>query len=235
MLHQSLLALAAQAPLSDTPAIARGVLAESHELLRNALDHDEPETALSSWYSTLVTDTLRCPAAVELTGGAEILPSGAVARGDALPSSTVTWLSIGDEAGTAALAELVASAGLAVSHTGLAPCRARSGEAESFAALIDAGVSTPGDPPRSLLAEAVANRPPALRIQDGLPDRSMPVDVLATLLLPVSDLARWACPQAGSTLTRIDAAVALDRLSTGEAEALRQAWDGLARKSWTDS
>ena len=237
MLHQSLLDLAAQAPLSETPATARGVLAESHELLRNALDHDEPEPQLSAWYSTLVVDTLRSPAAVELTGGVGLLPSGAVARGDALPSSTVTWLSTGDEAASAALAELVAAAGLPVSHTSLASCRARSGEAEALATLIDAGVSAPGVPPRVLLADAVASRPPTLRIQDGLPDRSMPVDVRAVLLLPVSDVARWAFPRAGSTLARIDAAVARDRLSPGEAEALRQAWEtgvALQFRRWAD-
>ncbi|AGF71873.1 putative nucleotidyltransferase substrate binding domain-containing protein [Corynebacterium halotolerans] len=258
MLHQSLLDLAAQAPLSGTGATARGVLAESHELLRNALDHREPETELVTWYSTLVADTLSCPAAVELSGGARVVPSGAVGRGDALPTSPVTWLTVttGAPSGNPAeeLAELVAGAGLPVGTTApaLAPApaevwRARAdaavadGDADLIAELADAGLLTAPGPVPALLEQAVGQRPASLRSHDGLPDRSMPVDVLSDILVPVSAVARWAGLAAGtadrSTPGRIAAGQEGGLLSAGEGDALQQAWGtGLALqfRRWVD-
>lgn len=258
MLHQSLLDLAAQAPRCGQTAVARGVLAESHELLRNALAHRTPEPELATWYSTLVADILRSPVAVGLTGGARVLPTGEVGRGDAAPASVVTWLTVTPAAGegdpTAPLRELVASAGLPVAPVpaGWSPApedvwRERvefalaAGDADSLAVFVDAGLPGVSGPLPVLLERAVSRRPPRLRSLDGLPDRAMPVDVPADLLAPVADLARWASLAAGAAVSqtpeRLTAGRASGFLSGGEADALRQAWEtGLSLwfRRWAD-
>lgn len=102
MLHQSLLDLAEQAPRCEQVAIVRGVLAESHELLRNALAHNAPAVELSRWYSTLVSDALHSPAIVELSGDNQLILTGAIGRGDGLPTSKVEWLLLTDASTDAA-------------------------------------------------------------------------------------------------------------------------------------
>lgn len=258
MLHPSLTDLAAQAPLSGTEATARGVLAESRELLRNALDHRAVETELSSWYSTLLADTLRCPAAGALVGDAGVLPTGDVGRGDATPASAVTWLTVTpvtvDADPSAPLAELVSSVGLPVAPppatlppTTSAEWAARAevavvaGDADILATLADAGLPGVAGPQPALLERAVRCRPQAVRSADGLPDRSTPVDVPADILTPVADVARWASlaadSPARSTPERLAAARAGGWLADAEVDALEQARaTGLALqyRRWAD-
>ncbi|NLA56585.1 MAG: hypothetical protein GX859_09900 [Corynebacterium humireducens] len=217
MLHQSLRDLAEQAPLSTSTATARGVLCEAQQLLRNALDHRTPETALTGWFSGVVRDTLRCPAVAST-----VTLTGAHARGDALPSSPVEWF--GEDA---ALAELLRSAGLEVGGDA----------AVTDAARIDAGLVPSPTPQLPLLELAVAHRPPALQITDGLPDPDMPVDIPATLLQPISDVARWAAPGTRSTLDRLSAGLEAGVLTEDEVEALAQAWEtalALQFRRWAD-
>lgn len=217
MLHQSLRDLAEQAPLSTSTATARGVLCEAQQLLRNALDHRTPETALAEWFSDVVADTLRCPAVA-----GTVTLTGAHARGDALPSSPVEWF--GEDP---ALADLLRSAGLEV----------LGDTVTTEATRIDAGLVPSPTPQRSLLELAVAHRPPALRSADGLPDPDMPADIPATLLQPISDVARWAAPAARSTLDRLSAGLAAGVLTEDEAESLAQAWEtalALQFRRWAD-
>ena len=89
MLHQSLTELAQQAPQSPSPAVARGVLAEARDLMRNALDHRAPENELTAWFSAVLADTLTSPAVRELDP--TLVPTGAVARGDATPATAGGW------------------------------------------------------------------------------------------------------------------------------------------------
>lgn len=66
LLHESLTELAELAPqCSDTPTV-RGVLAESQDLVRNAIDHGERPQALVEWFSRLVTDVLHSEAIADM-------------------------------------------------------------------------------------------------------------------------------------------------------------------------
>ncbi len=217
MLHQSLRDLAEQAPLSTSTATARGVLCEAQQLLRNALEHRTPEIILTGWFSGIVRDTLRSPAVA-----GTVTLTGAHARGDALPTSPVEWF--GEDA---ALADLLLSAGLEVSGDTTA----------TEAARIDAGLVPSPTPQRFLLELAVAHRPPALQVFDGLPDPDMPADIPATLLQPIADVARWAAPGSGSTLDRLLAGAEAGTLTRDEAESLSQAWEtalALQFRRWAD-
>ncbi|WP_156227146.1 putative nucleotidyltransferase substrate binding domain-containing protein [Corynebacterium comes] len=228
MLHPSLRDLAEQAPLSTTTATARGVLVEAQQLLRNALEHRTPETLLTGWFSDLVLATLDCPAVVGKLSS-PVTPTGPFARGDALPTSAVTWFAEAD-ADTTDLKDLLTSAGLSV---GGPP----TDEVELLAARVDAHLITPATPPAELLRLAVSHRPPALRALVGLPAPDVAVDVTASLLRPIADVARWAAPGERSTLERLAAGHNSGLLTEDEAEALSQAWEtgvALQFRRWVD-
>jgi hypothetical protein len=228
MLHPSLRDLAEQAPLSTTTATARGVLVEAQQLLRNALDHRTPETALTVWFSDLVLATLGCPAVVD-TLSVPLTPTGDFARGDALPTSPVIWFAE-PEADTSALTELLTSAGLTVAEP-------PTDEAALLAARVDAHLVTPATVADELLQLAISHRPPALRALAGLPDPDVTADVTATLLRPISDVARWAAPVERSTLDRLAAGHNRELLTEEEVEALSQAWEtalALQFRRWAD-
>lgn len=224
MLHQSLTELAQQAPQSPSPAVARGVLAEARDLMRNALDHRAPENELTAWFSAVLADTLTSPAVRELDP--TLVPTGAVARGDATPATAVQWLSDGGSE----VADLFTSVGL---HVG----EIHPASSAPAALRIDAALDTPASPSPSLLADAVTHRPPALQLHQGLPDRSTPVDITAHLLNPAVDVARWADPRPARTLDRLSAGVANGSLTEEEASALGQAWEtgiALQLRRWRD-
>ena len=224
MLHQSLTELAQQASQSTSPAVARGVLAEAQDLLRNALDHRAPENELTTWFSSVVADTLTSPAGRALDP--TLVPTGAVARGDATPATAVQWLS--DDGSE--VADLVISVGLDVGEihpVASAPDALR----------IDAALDTPDAPSPSLLADALTHRPPALQLHQGLPDRATPVDITAHLLTPAVDVARWADPRQARTLDRLTGGVTNGSLTEDEASALTQAWEtgiALQLRRWRD-
>lgn len=88
-MHPSLTDLARQAPACATLAQARGIIAESEELARNALNHGETAVAVARWYSGIVTSLLASPALAGLT---PVTPVGALARGEALPSTPLLWV-----------------------------------------------------------------------------------------------------------------------------------------------
>lgn len=255
MLHQSLLDLAEQAPRCQDVATARGVLAESQELLRNAVAHRSDPVELTRWYSALLTHTLHSPAVTKLAGPvvAQIVLTGAIGRGDGLPTSQIEWLTVttdsaaGGSAADREVAELLNSVGLTPApHDGeLAPTdragwltRITAAAGSDDAALIgtfdDAGswlreqlLNQLGSAV-PLLVEAVDHRPPALRSAHGLPDRDAAVDIHRDLLVPIAAIARWA-GLTGATRTlatpeRITLTTRSGILSEDEAAALQQGW-----------
>ena len=228
MLHPSLRDLAEQAPLSTSTATARGVLVEAQQLLRNALEHRTPETALTVWFSDLVLATLSCPAVVEKLPS-PVTPTGPFARGDALPSTAVTWFAA-PGSDTAGLIELLTSAGLTVGEP-------PADGAGLLAARVDARLTVPEAPSEELLQLAVSHRPPALQALAGLPDPDVPADVASSLLRPIADVARWAAPAERSTLDRLAAGHNRGLLTEDEVEALSQAWEtavALQFRRWAD-
>ena len=245
MLHPSLLELAESAPLCANPATVRGVLADSRELLGNALQHGEDPSVLAGWFSRVITDALHSPGI-----DTEIILTGPVGRGDALPTSPVRWLAVvdkHDDDPNPALARLLTDVGFIAEPVGAATRqewedRARSGE--NAAVYLDAGTwvaSITKANPRTLLADALASRPPAIEVADGLPSREMSVDVRENLMIPTVNLARWAAWQAGSpaptTAERLSHARSADILTSDEADALTQVWKAsleLQSKRWMD-
>lgn len=255
MLHQSLLDLAEQAPRCQDVATARGVLAESHELLRNAVAHRSDPVELTRWYSDLLTRVIDSPAITELSGPAvaQIVLTGAIGRGDGLPTSRIEWLTVttDSEAGGATadreVAKLLSSVGLTPApHDGeLAPtdragwltritAAAGSGDVALIGTFDDAGtwlrehLLNQFGSAVPLLVEAIDHRPPALRSAHGLPDREAAVDILRDLLVPIAGIARWA-GLTGATRTlatpeRITLTARAGVLSEDEAAALQQGW-----------
>ncbi|MBG9319344.1 nucleotidyltransferase [Corynebacterium belfantii] len=256
LLHESLTELAELAPqCSDTPTV-RGVLAESQDLVRNAIDHGERPQALVEWFSRLVSDVLHSEAIADMTGGAQLVLTGAIGRGDALPFSPIKWLTVGEShVDTTPVSDLITSVGLVAEHTRLGPTARTKQEwlsmigtaqGSELAVFADAGtwcleevVALPDHKP--LLTDAIEHRPPTLRTHDGLPSRDMSVDIRKDLLYPIIAIARWAGVAAHSrdfsTRRRIPAAVAAGILTTSQADFLRQAWDAglqLQFRRWTD-
>ena len=245
MLHPSLLELAESAPLCANPATVRGVLADSLELLGNALQHGEDPSVLAGWFSRVITDALHSPGVDD-----EIVLTGPVGRGDALPTSPVRWLAVvGKHAvdPNPGLARMLTDLGFVAEPVGAATRgqweeRARSGQ--DAAVYLDAGTwvaSLVQVDARTLLDDALASRPPAIELADGLPSRDMSINVRAGLMIPTVNLARWAAYQAGSTAPTtaqrlIDARTAAV-LTTDEADALTQVWKSsleLQSRRWMD-
>lgn len=234
----------------------RGVLAEAQDLVRNAVDHDEAPQDLVVWFSALVTDALHSPAIPELTGGATLVLTGSVGRGDALPNSPIKWLAVGPaDADTQPLTDLITAVGL---NTDVTPLGVGTRSKEEWKAAIatatsaelaifaDAGTWLLDEVLRRkehhcLLVDAIALRPPAVQVYEGLPDRDVSVDVRRDLLYPIIAIARWAGVAAGSTalttLDRIAAGLAAGVLNQAQADYLREAWDAglqLQFRRWTD-
>lgn len=253
MLHESLLDLAEQAPRCQQVATARGVLAESHDLLRNALAHNTPGAELTHWYSTLVSDILHSPAISGLLGENQLVLTGAIGRGDGFPTSRVEWLLVTadpaetGEAANAGVAALLRSVGVTAAPLGaeFSPTTkagwlqrieqaTASGDPTAIGVFADAGtwfrehLLTHLGSVLPLLHEAIEHRPPALRSEHGLPDRESPVDLRRELLAPVTDLARWAGLSTHThrltTRDHIQAGQAAGILDEDEAELLSQGW-----------
>lgn len=205
MLHTSLQELAAQANRCDSRAAARGILSEAQELLRNALRHRENETELSAWFSRVVSDVVLSPAVAS-----HVRLTGAVSRGDAIPSMPITWLGKDDE-----LLELFESVGL----------QGREAEEDFLAWRVDAGYPVGIGGEQQLLQEALDLRPPALAVVNGLPDPETQVDIEAYLLAPIAGIARWATPSPRPTLDRLEIAIERQLLSPSEAQSLSVAWE----------
>ncbi|KQB86024.1 hypothetical protein Clow_01767 [Corynebacterium lowii] len=198
-MHPSLVDLAHQAPTCTSQAQIRGLIAESQELARNALHHGETAVDVARWYSGVVNDLLRSPALAEYP---EVRPVGALARGEALPSTPLLW----------------------VSEHGPSP------QSQFWEQARD----VPEPPPQPELEQALAQRPPAMRTIDGLPDLNAEVDIHAHLIAPAATLAHWAAQTpALSTPERL----AQTKLTAEEAEALLQAWNTgmeLEAQRWRD-
>lgn len=257
VLHTSLLEMAEQAPLCQQPATARGVLAEAQDLLRNAVEHGESPEPLIIWFSQLVRDVLHSPAVRQMSGGATLILTGAVGRRDALPYSSVKWLTVGEgHEDTKPLADLIAGVGLVPDETSFG-VKARTKDewlsmiegcsSKEMAVFADAGTFfldavVALDDHSPLLVDAINHRPPAaIRTESGLPDREVPVDVRKELLYPVIAIARWAAVSAGSrelaTSARIQAGIDGGKLSQQQGDYLKQAWDAglkLQFRRWAD-
>lgn len=244
MLHPSLTDLSESAPLCADFATVRGVIAESHDMLSNALHHGESPAELAGWFSQLISDALHSPGV-----DATLVLTGPVGRGDALPTSPVRWLAVVDtpsdkdpaEPVTAMLRQL----GFTVEPIGFASReewerRARSGK--DAAVFLDAGTwaaKTANVDTEALLHDALASRPPTLHVLDGLPSLDHAVSIRENLLIPTVKIARWAAYSAGSlaptTAERL--AQAGDFLSSDEVDYLTQVWKAgleLQSKRWMD-
>ncbi|MDO4761837.1 MAG: putative nucleotidyltransferase substrate binding domain-containing protein [Corynebacterium sp.] len=244
MLHASLVELASQAPLCQDAATVRGVLAESQDLMRNAIEHNESPQDLVIWFSRVVTDVLHSEGVKSLTSGAELVLTGAVGRGDALPSSPIKWLTVGDEGvDSSPLSALIAQVGLVPDETAFG-VRARTrrqwiqaihtADGPGLAVFADAGTwclreVLKLDDPTVLLREALSHRPPRVQLDSGLPDYSVAVDIRRGLLYPVIALARWAGVAARSTefstRARLEAAASKQVLTRAQADYLATAWN----------
>ena len=202
-LHQSLADLSELAAHCQSPATARGLLAEAQDLLHNSLDHSANELELATWFSRIITDIVRSPGVAS-----PVRLSGPVARGDALPSMAITWLGEDPQ-----LESIFRDVGL-VGH----PAE------ENMASRADAGLALGVGSEDALLKEALDLRPPALKVVDGLPDRNAPVDIQGVLLAPIAAIARWAATAPRPTPDRLAIGVERELLDAAEAEALSLAW-----------
>lgn len=244
-MHESLVELAGQAPLCTSVSTARGVLAESQDLVRNAVDHNENPQSLVAWYSTLVTDVCHSQAITELCGGATIVLTGPVGRDDALPSSPIKWLTVGEAgADSTALTTLLKDIGIYTEPTVFGH-QAHSKEQwlsavisasdAELAVFADAGtwfldaVLAREDAPAALLRDVYTYQSPVLRGPDGLAAYDTPVNIRKDLLYPIIAIARWAGVAANSTAVSTPQRLADARqagvLGSAQAEYLLQAWD----------
>lgn len=252
MLHQSLIELAETAPQCTQVAQARGVLAESLDLLRNAIAHNSNSIECMQWLSQVVTDVLHSPAVQELVGPCQIIVSGGFGRGDGIPTFGAKWLTVlpdgvEDQDSFGKLSALLLAMDFAAEDLGPAftpatrtvwedriRAAASSGNAVQMGTFADAGSwcypflieVTPDWSP--MLRYAIAHRPATVQADHGLPRKDQTVQIRKDLLLPIGYLARWAGAAAGSTATttlaRIDAAVHAGVLTEIEADALHDAW-----------
>lgn len=203
-LHPSLLELAETAPRCESETAARGVLAESLELLRNALEHKEKETALAAWFSRIVVDTIHSPAL-----DSSVRVTGAFGRGDGIPTIPVIYLGKDER-----VEELFNAIGL------------RHGQADdTFPRRVDSGLPVGAGGEEALLQDALNKRPPAVQLVDGLPDRNVEVDIQSTLLAPIAAIARWAAPSPRPTPDRLAIAGERELLQVSEVDALTAAWE----------
>lgn len=202
-LHQSLLDLSELASHCQSRATARGLLAESQDILRNAVAHQDNEIELAHWYSHLLVDIVRSPGV-----NSPVRLTGAAARGDQLPSMPVEW--IGQDSD---LQEVFSDVGLQAHEA-----------ADSIASRVDAGLPLGNGGEQALLEEALTKRPPTLKMVDGLPDRDAAVDIKATLLSPIAAIARWAAPGPRPTVDRLAIGVERAVLTATDAESLDLAW-----------
>lgn len=202
-LHKSLLDLAELAPRCQSPQTARGLLAEGVDLLRNAVEHRGDDLELAAWYSRLIVDIVRSPGV-----SSPVRLTGAVARGDILPSMPVLW--IGEDP---QLESILKNAGL----------RGQSAE-DTAATRVDAGLPLGPGGEEALLASALAERPAALQLVDGLPDRQALLDIQHVLLSPIAAIARWAAPAPRPTPDRLAIGVERELLSAEEADSLTKSW-----------
>lgn len=244
--HPSLRDLADLAPRCQDVPTARGVLAESHELFRNALAHDEDPFLLNAWYSHVVRRALTSPALYEAggwTSRSHPVLSGAIGRGEALPDSPIEWLwweegeLQADETDT--LANILEEAGLPSRPSTLTPSTIIDVRGEDLGAashpLTDADRA-------SLLRFAMEHVPPAVHVaDDGLPDLNSSLHIRDHLLAPIVHVAQWAtATTSGSeltTLSRLAAAQDAGILRDAEAAALAQGFRSGVRlqlQRWAD-
>lgn len=167
-MHASLDALTLDARRSSSPAMARGILAEAQDLLRNALDHRESERALAFWFSRILQEVAASPAVEELLEGARLRFTGAVARSDALPTDEVSWLLEGDSGAAGdQVRQLFSGAGLRVGESGepasatewanRAAAAAATGDASRIAVYVDAGLLTESGLAEHLIAPSASS------------------------------------------------------------------------------
>lgn len=256
MLHNSLLELSEAAQDCPNHRTARGILAESQDLMRNAIEHNAQPQELVYWFSQLVTAVLHSDGVRELVDGSRLVLTGAIGREDALPSSPTKWLAVHDTpVDTQPILDLLNDVGLRAEPTcfGLQARPQREWEdiiaqadGPALAVLADAGTWILDQVVRldnhlPLLHEAIAHHPPSVVVRNGLPDREVAVDVRADLLYPIIAIARWAGTAAHaaefSTPARIAAATEAHILSADQAGFLNQAWQSglqLQFRRWTD-
>lgn len=211
MLHESLREIAPEARACTTEAMARGILLESHDLLRNAVAHDDDAAELTPWFSRLVRDVISSPA---LAGPAV---SGSFARGEGVPTSPVVLTQPHEHT-----EELLRRCGFKVQVIPVGDEHAC--DAAAVAMRADAQLPLPEDAAQVLLRDALAHRPPVVHTHGGLPTKDRPIDIHQDLIVPAVKIARWAgvaaaCPEVGTPQRCRSGA-----LTSMEADYLYQAW-----------
>lgn len=203
-LHPSLVELAEEAGRCESLPAARGILAESHELARNALHHRADAQELAAWYSRVVHGVVYSPAV-----DSPVRLTGPIARGDGLPGLPVDYLGPAN----AELNELLTSAGV----------EPRAVE-DALIYRADAGLTLSEEASAALLRQALGTQPPALQLVNGLPDPYAAVDIHSFLLAPLASVARWAAPAPRPTADRLAIGTEKQLLTPAEGEALTLAW-----------
>lgn len=216
MLHSSLQDLTAEAPHAHNLAMLKGILVEAADLARNAVDHASDPLALSRWYATIVRGALASPAAQTHLAGYPLFPTGALGRGEALPSSPLRLVCVDPNVGALPptaleLLDAFAAAGapLAVvnlmepeysllpdNDLGYRPAvidALDSGVPEVVVAFLSGQTARKA---QEAMAEEFVNytfsrKPPAVRAEGGLPVLEMDLDVDWDLIAPTVRLARW--------------------------------------------
>ena len=157
MLHTSLRELAAGPIGVSPPPLPAGFYLKLKIFCAMPFATEKAETELTAWFSRLVSDVVRSPAYCQ-----PVRLTGAVSRGDAIPSMPITWLGEDEQ-----LLEILESVGL----------QGRQAEEEFLAWRVDAGYPVGIGGRATLLQEALALRPPALEVVNGLPDPDGLVDI----------------------------------------------------------
>lgn len=254
MLHESLTELAHQAPRCEIVPEFLGILRESQDLARNALNHTGTSSReVTAWYAGVLLGLLGSPAAREMAPDVRIVPTGCYASEMGLPLRTVEWCAITPTEGRfydERLAGVISKVGQRVLSYGcLTPqqwnarldAAQRSSDvprnARFLLALIDAADDSLPCPDPALARAVVfrhmlAVRPRSLTWQRGLPDRNAVADVETDLLIPIEAIARFLQFNAGSdglhprttVEDRVLGAASAGLLSQTDAADLLRAW-----------
>lgn len=224
MLHPSLRELEDLARHCTSLAQATGILVETQELLRNAVEHSTDEAELIAWYSRVICGVFDSPACAARPSSRRIIPAGALARLELLPGSPLGWSQWLDDESVAADPSFSQRFEAMIQAGHLSPVEAQRIPGADLCAHLDAVLSgddaqkaadlvdqlaflaayrpgiaqnLPAHASGLLFRLVLEARPPVVRTHQGLPDTAQRVHVEDDLVEPVAAIARWAASLAG--------------------------------------